>query len=158
MVFEHNMHYEFSFSVRDRLKDYLSNEDFKKLEIISESPRRPHSKEILLDIITYCSLGDYDQGKLCLEETISLLDKSRRALIVQRLVYYYWRKCFIKTKLAIDKKPEQIENCKNFHTTIRSYRDLLNNFNGFHWTWYTHFVTEIHNLMQECVMLNEELI
>jgi len=150
------MSFEFNFLVRDGLKAFLSAEDFNKLELRSSFPRRTHPKEVLLDIITYCSLGDIEQGKLNVVETIKLMDTASRAFVVQNLVWHFWRKSFMKTKLTIEKKPEEIESCKNFHERLKGYREMLSAYNGFNWTWYVHFIQEIHNFKEECKAMRDE--
>ena len=151
------MSFEFNFQVRDRLYEIIPTDDLNKLQLISDSPNQVHSKEVIIDIIVYCSLGDFNQAKLNCDETISFLNASRRAFIVQRLLWNYWRRCFIKTKLALDKKPEEIENCSNYYLVIKNYKDLMTNFNGFDWTWYQHFVLEIRRLKEESDTLNDDL-
>lgn len=152
------MDYEFSFQVRDRLKDHFTTEDLDKLELRGDLPYEVHSKEKIIDIITFCSLGDLNEAKLGVEETLSFLAVGRRAFVLQRLVFHYWRRCFIKTKLAVDKKPEEIELCRGYHNAIKAYREYLSNFDGFDWTWYQHFVLEIVNWKTESVNINNELM
>ncbi len=147
------MSFEFDFYVRDGLIDHIPVEDINKLELNCDGL---HPKEVLIDIIAYCSLGDIEKAKLYVDETISFLNSGQRAGLVQRLLWHYWRRCFIKTKLAVDKKPETIETCKDFHIVIRSYKDFMSNFNGFDWTWYQHFVIEARNWARESDLLNNE--
>lgn len=56
------MDLEFNFYVRDRLKEYFLVEDLAKLQI-KDYPLN-ESKEVLIDIITYCSLGKHAKNKL----------------------------------------------------------------------------------------------
>lgn len=84
------------------------------------------------------------------------MDICRRVGIVKTLVFHYWKRCFIKTKLVIDRKPDQIESCRNFHYVLQSYKDFRNNFDGFDWTWVNHFVTETSNWKTECDLLYNE--
>ncbi len=77
------MSLEFSFYVRDGLMDFFQPEELNKLEI-KDFPYT-HTKEVLLDIIVYCALGDFDQAKKYVKETILFLDSGRRAGIIQRL-------------------------------------------------------------------------
>lgn len=150
------MSFEFSFYVRDRLLEYFRVEDLNNLEL-SDFPYK-HTKEVVLDVIIYCSLNDFEQAKNNVNETLLFLNSGRRVGILQRLAWTYWKRCFIKTKLAVDKRPEQIESCKNFHLVLKNYKDFLSNFNGFNWTWYSYFVMEIRNWKIECDSLNNEYL
>jgi hypothetical protein len=152
------MDYEFSFQVRDSLKEHFTIEDLDKLNLKGDFPSVVHSKDQIIDIITFCSLGDFDEAKLNVEETLSFLAVARRAFIVQRLIYQYWKRCFIKTKLAVDKKPGEIESCRGYHRAIKVYREYLSNFTGFDWAWYQHFVLEIYNLKMESANINNEFL
>ena len=103
-------------------------------------------------------LGDFVQAKNNVHESILVLDSCRRAGIVQTLVWYYWKRCFIKTKLAIERKPELIDSCRNFHFVLQRYKDFRNNFDGFDWTWVHHFMAETRNWEMECDSLNNEYL
>ena len=149
------MSFEFDFYVRDRLIEYITVEDLNKLELNCDGC---HPKEVLIDIITYCSLGNIDRAKLYVDETILLLNIAQGAGLVQRLLWHYWKRCFIKTKLAVDKKPETIETCKDYHIVIRNYKDYMSNFDGFAWTWYQHLVIEARNWARECDLINNEYL
>lgn len=50
------MSLEFNFFVRDGLFDFFQPEELNKLEI-TDFPYT-HTKEVVLDIIVYCALGD----------------------------------------------------------------------------------------------------
>ena len=152
------MDYDFSFHVRDRLKELFTIDDLDQLNLKGDFPSEVHSKDKMIDIITFCSLGDFNEAKLCVEETLALLTVGRRAFIVQRLIFQYWKRCFIKTKLAVEKKPEEIEFCRGYHRAIKNYREYLSNFIGFDWAWYQHFVLEIHNWKMESVNINNEYL
>jgi len=150
---------EFSFQLRDRILHHFSFEDLNKLQLQSDSSLVDHPKEILIDIITYCSMNDFNQAKLNITKTIKLLTDARRVFIVQKLVWYYWKRCFIKTKFAIEKDILQLPSCKDYHSVLNEYANFLNNFNGlFNWTWYLHFTQEIVNWKLECTEINNQLI
>ena len=51
------MDLEFNFYVRDRLKEHFHEEDLAKLEL-KDYPLSV-SKEVVIDIMTYCSLGTH---------------------------------------------------------------------------------------------------
>lgn len=138
-------------------REHLSVEDYNKLQLVNVFPGRFHPKEVLLDIITYCSLGDFEQGKLNVEETLALLNVGQRALVIQNLVWNYWRRCFLKAKLAINKNPEEVALCTDFYLVLKGYRILLSQFNGFNWTWYQHFILEIRNHKLDCEVLQNAL-
>lgn len=148
---------EFSFHLRDRILHHFSHEDLNKLQLQSDYSLVDHPKEILIDIITYCSMNDFNQAKLSITATIKLLTDTNRAFIVQKLVWYYWKRCFIKTKFAIEKDILQLQSCKDYHSVLHEYSNFLSNFNGFNWTWYLHFTQEIVNLKLECTEVNNQL-
>ena len=149
-IMSSNEENEFSFYLRDRILQDFTSEELNKLSLQSDTSLIDRPKEILIDIITYCSMSDFSQAKLNINATIKLLNDSRRAFIVQKLIWHYWKRCFIKTKFAIDRDIQQLPNCKNYYIVLNDYSNLLSNFNGFNWTWYTHFVQEIVNWKLEC--------
>lgn len=59
------MSFEFSFYVRDRLIEYFRADELAKLEI--RSFPLSYSKEEMLDIITYCSLGKTSKNSPIIE-------------------------------------------------------------------------------------------
>ena len=106
--------------------------------------------ELILDLITYCSQGDQDEAVLNLKATQRF--QSKYEAVRWRLpgpkydvyetdvvfMYEFWRKCFIRTKVAVQ-KGEELPS-ESWHIVIfRDYGRFLDSAN---FSIYDAFVTE----------------
>ena len=125
----------FDFKVKDRLIKECKDKNY--LTLFSD----PTKNQILLDMITYCSLGNQDEAILNLKTTMEFeedFEDARMSLPPpppgpvfffhargSMFLYEFWKNCFIQIKVAVQKK-EPLPR-ESFHTVmLREYGRFLN--------------------------------
>ena len=129
----------FDFKVKDRLIKECKDKSYGPL--FSD----PLKNQILLDMIAYCSMGNLDEAILNLKITMDFeedFEGVRQNLppppppgyffgfyvTGSMFLYEFWRKCFIKIQVAVQKKESLPQ--ESFHIVIlREYGRFLNGHN-----------------------------
>ena len=102
----------FDFKVKDRLLKECKDKSYRTL--FSD----PTKNQILLDMITYCSLGNQDEAILNLKTTMEFeedFEDARMSLPPtatwsffhargSMFLYEFWKNCFIQIKVGVQKK------------------------------------------------------
>ena len=113
---------EFDFLLRDKLKENQCLNGFKR-----------HPKHyIIMDMITYCSLGNHDTGLRSVRWTDRALwyildpyqDSGISKRIAHSFVFEFWRYAFIRTRFAITSN--QIITAQDRNRFYKRLRDIAN--------------------------------
>ena len=109
---------EFDFPLRDKLKENQCHHGFKK-----------HPKHyVIMDMITYCSLGNKDTGLRSVRWTDRVLFYIRHPFqdlgvsesVAHSFIFEFWRYAFIRTRFAISSNHEITDQERN-----RFYKRLI---------------------------------
>ena len=123
----------FDFKVQDRLKKEFKDLDLRHL--FSD----PLKNQLLLDMIAYCSQGNQEEAVLNLKTTLKFegdYEAARMNLGAflgyfergSRFIFEFWRKCFIQTKVAVQK--EEPLPRESWHVVmLRDYGRFLDSHN-----------------------------
>ena len=123
----------FDYVLRDRLKQYCRE---RNLFLHCGGMNMKH--DLLINLITYSSMGDWNQALKSAEETNKFLTTS--PLLVNNtwwwiqennsnLIFEVWRNCFIRTKLAIEYTGLGPTNY-DYHTILQTFARRVKNFVG----------------------------
>ena len=126
----------FDFKVQDRLKKECKD----RPPLFPYDPLKNH---LLLDMIAYCSQGNQEEAVLNLKTTLKFerdyeiactnLGAFSMAFLGyyergSRIIFEFWRKCFIQTKVAVQKKESLPRETWHF-VIFREYARFLNSDN-----------------------------
>ena len=123
----------FDYVLRDKLKQHCRE---KNLFLHCDGMNMEH--DLLINLITYSSMGDWNQALKSAEETNKFLTTS--PLLVNntwwwiqeknsKLILEVWRNCFIRTKLAIEYTGLGPTNY-DYHTIPQTFARRVKNFVG----------------------------
>ena len=129
----------YDFKVRDRLREEYETKRYAPYLNSSSVPHR-NGAELMLDMMTYCSQGNQEEAVLNLKATERFQNKYEAVrwsmpgpkhgvyATGEVFIYEFWRKCFIQTKVAVQ-KGEPLPS-ESWHVVIfRDYGRFLNSAN-----------------------------
>ena len=116
--------HEFDFLLRDKLKDNQCCVGFKK-----------HPKHyVIMDMITYCSLGNLDTGLHSVRWTDRVLwyfGGTVSTKVCHNFIFEFWRYCFIRTRFALMSSHEISAQDRNrFYKRLRDIATWADTWTG----------------------------
>ena len=121
----------FDYVLRDKLKKHCME---KNLYLHCSGMNSKH--DLIIDLITYSSMGDLNQALRSAEETNKFLNTMPQFVNIwglnqrkSRMMLEVWRNCFIRIKLALEHTGLSQANY-NLHTIPQSFARRIKNFVG----------------------------
>ena len=133
---EDSSKYGFNYVLRDKLKEHCRKHD---LSLHGSALDDKH--DLMVQLVTYTSMGDWDQAVKCVEEInkfmkvrppvmlVSSLNRGRYKRIRKRLMLEVWRNYFIHTKMALEHTGLHLRNF-DLHKAPRSFAQRVKHFVG----------------------------
>ena len=123
----------FDYVLRDQLKQHCLE---KNLYLHCSGMNAKH--DLIIDLITYSSMGDFKQALKSAEETNKFLNTMPQLVNTimwglnqrkSRMMLEMWRNCFIRTKMALEYTGLSKANY-DLHTIPQSFARMIKNFVG----------------------------
>ena len=123
----------FDYVLRDKLKQHCRE---KNLFLHCDGMNMEH--DLLINLITYSSMGDWNQALKSAEETNKFLNTMPQLVNTimwglnqrkSRMMLEMWRNCFIRTKMALEYTGLSQANY-DLHTIPQSFARMIKNFVG----------------------------
>ena len=121
----------FDYVLRDKLKKHCMENN---LYLHCSGMNSKH--DLIIDLITYSSMGDLNQALKSAEETNKFLNTMPQIVNIwglnqrkSRMMLEVWRNCFIRIKLALEHTGLSQANY-NLHTIPQSFARRIKNFVG----------------------------